>query len=222
MKALATFFGLSFAALFPVVNPVGSALILLGIVGAEPANVYRRLAKSIAISTALFLLAVQAAGAAVLKVFGISLPVMQLAGGLVLALMGWRLLNQSDPQPTNGKHPVERETFDASLQDSVFYPLTFPMTAGPGCVVVTMTLSAHASRQNAMSALEAHSGLALAIVVLSALVFICYGHAPAITARIRAQTAHGILRVIAFLLMCIGVQIMWNGAEALVKTLLPA
>jgi multiple antibiotic resistance protein len=221
MKVLTTFFGLSFAALFPVINPVGSALILLGIVGAAPVAVYRKLAKSIAIGTTLFLLVVQALGAAILKVFGISLPVMQLAGGLVLATMGWRLLNQNDPQPANGKHPVDQDAHDASLDDSVFYPLTFPMTAGPGCVVVTVTLSAHATRENTMSALFAHSGLALAIVMLSVLVYICYGHAQAITARIRAKTAHGILRVIAFLLMCIGVQIMWNGAEALVKTLLP-
>ena len=219
MKTLVTFFGLSFAALFPVINPVGSALILLGIVGVAPVNVYRQLAKSIAINTTLFLLVVQAVGAAILKVFGISLPVMQLAGGLVLATMGWRLLNQSEPQSTNGRHSAE-QVGDAPLGDSVFYPLTFPMTAGPGCVVVTATLSAHASRESAMSALAAHAGLALAIVVLSAAVYICYAHAPAITARIRPQTAHGILRVIAFLLMCIGVQIMWNGTEVLVKTLM--
>ena len=219
MKTLVAFFGLSFAALFPVINPVGSALILLGLVGTAPASVYRGLAKSIALSTTFFLLIVQALGAAILKVFGISLPVMQLAGGLELATMGWRLLNQSEPQATNTKGSVEA-TDDAPLADSVFYPLTFPMTAGPGCVVVTATLSAHASREREMAALAAHGGLALAIVVLSAAVYICYSHAPAITARIRPQTAHGILRVIAFLLMCIGVQIMWNGAEVLMKTVL--
>src|SRR5215475_8779964 len=108
MKTLVTFFGLSFAALFPVINPVGSALILLGVVGAAPTDVYRKLAKSIAISTTLFLFVVQAAGAAVLKVFGISLPVMQLAGGLVLATMGWHLLNQSDPSTTSSKDSVEQ------------------------------------------------------------------------------------------------------------------
>jgi multiple antibiotic resistance protein len=221
MKALATFFGLSVAALFPVINPVGSALILLGIVGAESGDVYRKLAKSIAINTTLFLLVVQAVGAAILKVFGISLPVMQLAGGLVLATMGWHLLNQSDARKTNDNHSVE-QVDKTPLQDSVFYPLTFPMTAGPGCVVVTATLSAHASREGAMAALTAHAGLALAIVVMSASVYICYARAPVITRRIRPQTAHGILRVIAFLLMCIGVQIMWNGTEVLVKTLLKA
>jgi len=161
MKALATFFGLSVAALFPVINPVGSALILLGIVGAEPADVYPKLAKSIAINTTLFLLVVQAVGAAILKVFGISLPVMQLAGGLVLATMGWHLLNQSDAPKTNDNRSVD-QVDKAPLQDSVFYPLTFPMTAGPGCVVVTATLSAHASRESAMAAL-AESSLPLAM-----------------------------------------------------------
>jgi multiple antibiotic resistance protein len=94
------------------------------------------------------------------------------------------------------------------------------MTAGPGCVVVTVTLSAHASRESGTAALAAHGGIVLAIVVLSAAVYICYGYAPAITARVQPQTAHGILRVIAFLLICIGVQISWNGVEVLLKRLL--
>jgi multiple antibiotic resistance protein len=73
-----------------------------------------------------------------------------------------------------------------------------------------------------MSALAAHGGIALAILVLSAAVYVCYAYAPAITARIQPQTAHGILRVIAFLLMCIGVQIAWNGVDVLLKTVLTA
>jgi len=63
-------------------------------------------------------------------------------------------------------------------------------------------------------------GVFLAVVVLSFLVFLCYAYAPKITARIAPQTAHGILRVIAFVLLCIGVQITWNGVETLLKTLL--
>jgi multiple antibiotic resistance protein len=64
------------------------------------------------------------------------------------------------------------------------------------------------------------TGIALAIVVLSVAVYFCYGFAPAITARVAPQTVQGILRVIAFVLMCIGVQITWNGASALLKTVL--
>jgi multiple antibiotic resistance protein len=58
------------------------------------------------------------------------------------------------------------------------------------------------------------------VVALSLLVYLCYAYAPNITARVRPQTAHVILRVIAFVLLCIGVQITWNGVEALLKTVL--
>jgi multiple antibiotic resistance protein len=98
--------------------------------------------------------------------------------------------------------------------------LTFPVTAGPGCIVVTLTLSAHASAKGMLPDVMAHLGIVLAVVALSLSVFICYAYAPKITARIPPQTAHGILRVIAFVLLCIGVQITWNGVEALLKSVL--
>ena len=219
MKELFSFFGLSFTALLPLINPIGSALFFLGIVGPAPAATYRSLARSIAVNTALFLFVVQAIGTATLKFFGISLPVMQVAGGLVLAAMGWQLLSQSEPQTTSAKDSVD---VHGDSLEKVFYPLTFPVTVGPGGVVVMVTLSAHASRETVVSAVAAHSGIMLAVLVLSASVYVCYGYAPAIAARIKSQTVHGILRIIAFVLMCIGVQITWNGVNALLKTLLPA
>jgi multiple antibiotic resistance protein len=94
------------------------------------------------------------------------------------------------------------------------------VTAGPGCIVVMLTLSAHASVKGVLNDAMAHVGVFLAVVALSLLVFVCYAYAPKITARIAPQTAHGILRVIAFVLLCIGVQITWNGVEALLKTVL--
>src|SRR5581483_4427022 len=96
MTVFLNFFALAFSALLPVINPIGSSLVFLGMVGVARPEVYRTLAKKIAISTAAFLFAMDLVGAAVLRLFGISLPIVQLAGGLVLAAMGWRLLNEPD------------------------------------------------------------------------------------------------------------------------------
>ena len=85
--------------------------------------------------------------------------------------------------------------------------------------VVMITLSAHASAQRGIADVAAHGGIALAVAVLSAIVYACYGFAPAIAGRIKPQTAHGVQRVIAFLLLSIGVQITWNGVAALLGTL---
>jgi multiple antibiotic resistance protein len=104
-----------------------------------------------------------------------------------------------------------------SLEQKIFYPFTFPITAGPGCIVVMVTLSAHASVTGLLPEIAAHAGIVLAVVLLSVAVYFCYGYAPVITARISPQTVHGILRVVAFVLLCIGVQITWNGVEAMLK-----
>src|SRR6476646_592360 len=114
MTHLLTFFGLSFSPLLPLINPFGDALVFLGLVGPAPPAVYRRLAKRVAINTSVFLVLIESAGAAIMKFFGISLPVMQMSGGLVLAAMGWRLLSQDQPTPAAETSP---ET-DLSLLES--------------------------------------------------------------------------------------------------------
>jgi multiple antibiotic resistance protein len=216
---LLKFFGLSFSALVPLVNPLGDALLFLGLVGNAPHAVYRTLAKKIAINTTVLLLTVELIGTAILKFLGISLPVMQVAGGLVLAAMGWNLLNKEEPDAKlqRADRDMDPERL-GRLERQSFYPFTFPITVGPGSIVVMVTLSAHASVKGLLPTIAAHAGIVLAVILLSVSVYFCYGHAPAITARVSPDTAHGILRVIAFFLLCIGVQITWNGVQALLAT----
>lgn len=208
------FLAIALSALFPLINPVGSALVFLTMVGPVPREVIRSLAKRIAISTTLFLLIVDLGGAGILKLFGISLPVVQLAGGLVVAAMGWRLLNESDTLVRS--EPAESAGDPAALRGKVFYPFTFPVTAGPGTLVVTLTLSAHASKRPLVEAAFAHFGIFTAVVLQCIVVYFCYAYADAIARKVSQQTAHGILRVVSFILFCIGVQIAWNGLAALV------
>lgn len=221
MTELSKFFGLAFSALLPLVNPLGDALVFVGLVGAAPSTVYRALARRIALSTAIFLISIEAGGTLVLNFFGISMPVVQIAGGFALAAMGWSLLNQEEPSGKPDLPEIDGMTMQ-SLEKKVFYPFTFPITAGPGCIVVMVTLSAHASvkgMKGILPAAMAHAGIAIAVVLLSLAVYLCYGHAPTITSRIPPQSIHGILRLIAFVLLCIGVQITSNGVESIVKTM---
>jgi multiple antibiotic resistance protein len=218
MLVVLKYFALAFSALLPVINPLGSALVFLGLVGRAPAKVIPNLARKIAISTTLFLLVVELVGAGLLRFFGISLPVVQLAGGFVLAAMGWSLLNEKDVPESSEEDSVAPADV-RSLEGQVFYPLTFPVTAGPGCIVVTLTLSAHSASPNVLADVLAHIGILLAIVTLSITVYFSYRYAPRITQKISSQTVHGILRVIAFILLCIGVQIAWMGMRGLIQAL---
>jgi multiple antibiotic resistance protein len=217
-------FVIGFSALLPLVNPLGSALIFLGLVGAAPVDVYRALARKIAINTIIFFAVIELIGSTLLAFFGISLPIMQVSGGIVIAMIGWSLLNQKDstpsPEKTEAAAPAVTPAEIDSLQQKAFYPFTFPITAGPGCIVVMLTLSVHATEPSITDTILARVGLFIAAITLSALIYLCYAYAPRITRAISPSTAHGILRVVAFILFCIGVQIAWNGLSALLTPLL--
>jgi len=220
---LSNYFALGFSALLPVVNPLGSALVFLGMVGLQSSAFYKVLARKIAINMVVFFLVIELVGSYLLQFFGISVMIVQLAGGIVLAAMGWSVLNQGESGIKTDATEVAKKSIEERESDwagKTFYPLMFPMTAGPGCLVVMLTLSAHATGKTLSAHVLARVGLMLSVLVLAVLVYLCYAYAPQITAKISPATVHGILRVIAFILFCIGVQIAWNGLDSLIKPLL--
>ena len=109
----------------------------------------------------------------------------------------------------------------SDFEDRSFYPLTFPITSGPGTLVVTLTLSAHTSATVLSTDILGRVGLFIAIVVLSVLVYFCYAYAPRLTRALRPSTVNGVLRVMAFIVLCIGSQIAWNGIVALLQLVFP-
>ena len=210
---------MAFSVLLPLINPLGSALVFLGLAGDAPPKVYRSLALRIAINNIIFLAIIELLGAAILNFFGISLPIVQLSGGIVIAAMGWAVLNERDAtaQSKNKQEEIEvrGETKRIYLEQRSFYPFTFPVTSGPGTLVALLTLTAHISKRVRSIDVLSHLGVFLAVVVLSVCVYFCYAYAPRISKVIPPNTAHGILRVVAFILLCIGVQIAWNGLASL-------
>ncbi len=222
MTAWTTFL-LAFSALLPIINPLGSALVFLSLVGKAPPALYRSLALRIAIKNIVFLGAFEILGSAILNFFGLSLPIVEVAGGIVIAGMAWGILNQIDSGA--GVRQKQEESDDSGdsmfhdLKEKLFYPFTFPITSGPGTLVTMLTLSAHISRSKLSENLLGHAGVFGAVVAVSILVYVCYAYAPTITTKVSRPTAHGIMRVIAFIMLCIGVQIAWNGLFALLRTL---
>jgi multiple antibiotic resistance protein len=224
MKQFANYFILGFSALLPLINPPGSALELLGVVGVGQDKPYKFLAKKIAINTSLFLAVVALTGPYILQFFGISVAVLQAVGGAVLAAMGWSLLNQpagekqvSDPN----LHTAAQDCLANFWQSKLFYPFTFPITVGPGSVAVTLTLSAQAKSLQFPDRISAFLGLFGCVALLSLMVFVFYAYAPSVAQKVPSALAHGVLRIIAFLLICIGVQIAWHGLRSLVIPAIP-
>jgi multiple antibiotic resistance protein len=217
-------FLIAFSVLLPLINPLGSALVFLGLVGDASPKVFRSLARRIAVNNIIFLAIIELLGATILNFFGISLPIVQLSGGIVIAAMGWGVLNEKSPG-ANSRNKEEEcgpqdETDTRHLEEGIFYPFTFPITSGPGTLVGLLTLTARISNRDLAQSILAHVGVFFAVVVISVLCYFCYAYAPRITKAIPPSTAHGILRVIAFILLSIGIQIAWNGLSALLSTII--
>ena len=203
-----------FVTLFPVVNPVGDAPIFLALTQQYPPSAQRILARKVA-AYGFALLAISFLfGSILLDFFGITIVVIQIAGGLVVAATGWNLLNQPESGPT------QREATE-SLEDALehaFYPLTLPITVGPGCISIAITLGAHL-RHQAGSGFEhgypRHfiAGL-LGMFLLCLLVLICYSNADRLVNWLGKSGTTIMTRLSAFILLAIGVQIMWNGLSS--------
>ncbi|MBT9331909.1 MarC family protein [Paracidobacterium acidisoli] len=206
------------AALFPIVNPLGSAAIFLNMVGGISPQTQRVLSRKIAGFSFLLLLGSLLFGAKVLLFFGVSLYAVQIGGGLIVTATGWALLNQS------GSGASARPATEADILANAFYPYTLPITVGPGSISVAVTLGAHLPTE-----LGAHSILSPAvfisavvgIVLVCMIIYICYRYAAAAERLLGSSGTTVMMRLSSFILLCIGVQIVATGVRAYLQTLKP-
>ena len=210
---------LAFAAMFPLINPVGTAIILLGMTRDADLAERRSIARTVSINMVLLLAVVLVAGRAILGFFGISVPIVQLSGGLLLAAMGWKMLFSSD-DPAPGKQdapPASDARHD--YQSQAFYPFTFPLTVGPGGIAVAITLSAHTSRAKLLDTVASQLGALAGIVLLAGVTYLCYANAGRISARLGPSGMAVLQRLSAFIIVCLGAEIAWNGVKVLAGSL---
>jgi multiple antibiotic resistance protein len=203
-------------ALFPIVNPLGSAPLFLSLTHYYSADQRRILSRRIALNSIVLIVVSYFIGTHILAFFGISLPVVQVGGGLVLASAGWALLKQKDDDTT--KSTLHRTVDAQDLFKKAFYPLTLPLTVGPGSITVAITLGANEPHTGHLILLSM-IGAVIGALLIAASVYLCYAFADRL-ARVLGETAMSvIMRLSSFLLVCLGVQIIWNGVSALLKSL---
>jgi multiple antibiotic resistance protein len=196
------------AALFPIVNPVGTAPIFLSLTRGASTETRTTLAGKIAVNGFVLLVASMLVGSYILAFFGISLPVVQVAGGLVLTSTGWSLLTRP-PGESNAERTVPATHRDWLEQS--FYPLTLPLTVGPGSLSVAVTLGANASGRTAQVVIA--TILASAFIALT--VYLSYAWSERLERVLGESAINVFLRLSSFILLCIGVQILANGVKAL-------
>lgn len=204
---------LAVGALLPIVDPLGGAPIYLAMTAGLSSGERARMAKSVAVNSFLLLVASALVGAYVLDFFGLSIPSVQVAGGLVVCLVAWSLLNSPNAQPVVD-HIGRQDARPEELGQRAFYPMTLPLTVGPGSISVALTLGANPPagfRQLLLTAL-AH---AVGILLVTLGVYFCYRYADRVLRKLGRTGTNVVVRLTAFILLCIGVQIGWNGIQAL-------
>jgi multiple antibiotic resistance protein len=207
-------FLLVYAGLFPILNPVGSAPIFLGLTAGCTEAERNALALRVAINSVLLLAGSMFIGTHLLVFFGITLPVVRIAGGLVLIAFAWRLLHDGASLENSASSAAESR---ATPVDA-FYPLTMPLTVGPGSIAVAIALgSQRPEGRLTLPQLALLGGSAVAgIVALSLTVYVCYRFATRTTALLGRNGTNVVIRLSAFILLCIGIQVLWTGFSTLV------
>ncbi|HXB90739.1 MAG TPA: MarC family protein [Puia sp.] len=208
---------IGFLSLFPAVNPVGSAFIVDPLLGGLSFPERKRAAKNIALYCFAICTVSALVGSWILRLFGLSIPIVQLAGGIMICRMGWMLLT-SDDQVKNDKEKAQPTRQTANIDNILFYPIAFPMTTGAGTISVILTLSAHEDEHNILTHFLNLGSLVIAILLICILIYICYANTARIIHRLGPRGEQIVNRLSAFLVFCIGMQIGWSGIRALIKT----
>jgi multiple antibiotic resistance protein len=207
----------AFISLFPAVNPIGSAFIVEPLLGDLSMPDRRRASKKVALYSFAICTVTALIGSWVLKIFGISIPIVQLAGGIMICRMGWQLLT-TDNEIKSKKETAHPE-LTANIDNILFYPVAFPMTTGPGTISIILTLSAHPNEASLSEHFLNLSALVIAILGICLLVYISYTNTPRITHRLGSRGEQIVNRLSAFLVFCIGMQIAFSGIRVLAKLL---
>ena len=211
-------FLLGFPALFSIINPISGAFIFRTVTAGRPPETHARLARLVALNSFGIMMGALWAGSYILAFFGITLAALRVAGGVVVALSGWRLLNAPE---THEARKQEQAATAEGIDDIAMFPLTIPFTVGPGTISVAVALGAGHPRLFAGLAWF-FIGMTGAAAAMTAMIWITYANADRLTRLMGPSGTRTITRLSAFLLLCIGVQILISGVEDVLGPLLAA
>ena len=208
-------FLLVLGAVFPVVNPPGSALVFLSLTKDASIETRRSLALRVAVNSFFVMLGSLLLGTLVLNIYGISIPIVRVAGGIVVAVSGWKLLSEGNKRGAKDTPEVDPTDY----RNIAFYPLTLPLTTGPGTIAVMISVGFGRSTQPTLvEELIYVAAILLAVFAIAAAIYICFANAGRVEKLLGRAGTDIAVRLSAFILFCIGVQILWNGISELLST----
>lgn len=207
---------LALATLLPIANPTSTAPIFLSLTEGASDKMRQELARRIARNVFLLMVGATLLGSLVLDVFGISLDIVRTAGGLIVTNIGWRLLTTNSAESPRAAKIAENYTPEM-VRSQAFFPLSFPITCGPGTISAAITVGVSLASPSIALAAVRTTGAVLGLAGIAMLIFLSYRYAEYLL-RLLGETGTVVfLRLSAFILLCLGVQIFWDGAGSLLS-----
>jgi len=203
-------------AIFPIANPIGMSTIFLSLTRYHSAAERRLMSKRIAIYSFFIYWITLLAGSWIMSFFSISIPIIKVAGGLVVYFAAWNMLN-SKPKIT----PKEQQESISNEGDITFFPLTMPITTGAGSLAMAMAIGASIINRGFFNphAMVEFVGATIGIIGISLTVFCSYYFADRIFAKLGTIGTNVVTQLSAFILLAVSVEIIWEGIKALILTL---
>jgi multiple antibiotic resistance protein len=201
---------LIFAALLPIVNPLGMAPIFAEMTLGYPENVRRKVAMRVAVNGVGLLVASLFIGGYILQFFGISLAAVQVGGGIVVTYAGWGILNK---KADISDRMAEASDNHMEVLSQAFYPLTMPLTVGPGSIAVALTLGSNLHEERHLQLIFSALTAVIGIALIGITIFLCYWFSERLQQFLGPTGTSILIRLSAFLVLCIGIQIIGNGLE---------
>jgi multiple antibiotic resistance protein len=205
--------------LFPILNPFSITPVFANMLSSASQETEQRVARQVAINCWFLLMGAIFIGSHVLTLFGISLPIVRIGGGILVAVVGWRLLNNAGEDSAISKQVAKTYSDDISDDEwkaKSFYPISFPLTVGPGTMAASITLGANTPTGLVDWTISA--GSIITGAGLTALgIYFCCRYANTVVRRLGKLGTMVVLRLSAFILLCIGIQIVWSGIVGLLS-----
>lgn len=214
LGALGKSFLFVLAALLPILNPAATAPIFLGLTEGASPDTRALLARRIARNMVWLLLGAMLVGVYVLEFFGISLPIVRVGGGMIVAANAWRMLTTSQAGSDSRTQLAEAFTPEMASRQA-FYPLTFPISCGPGSIAAAITVGVSLADLRWTLTLARSTGAVLALIAIGGLTFLAFRYAQQLLRPLGEAGTVIFLRLSAFILLCLGVQIVWDGVHEL-------
>jgi multiple antibiotic resistance protein len=195
---------LAFIAILPVVNPFSKPPIFLSITEGLTDDERQRQALKACLYAFIILVVSLLAGTFILEFFSISLPALQIAGGLLIARTGFQMLNpQKEHSQTGAEEKEAREQDDIS-----FVPLAMPLLSGPGSMAVMINLATEVKVWSEWFVISAASA---AVCLITYLVLI---QSVRLVRVLGVNGMNALSKLMGFLLLSLAIQFILNGVSA--------